>query len=96
MNLPQINVKSNFLAFKEATTSSSSGRNKDAGQELEGGGLSPSMAKLSMQTGMVPQGVKVRQNCYKMLSCFWPFSIDKKLTTLPPRAGVPKPVSWEL
>ena len=57
-SLLQINVKSNFLAFKEATNSSSERRTKDSDPDSVQG-INPKLTKLSLQpivTG--PQGTR--------------------------------------
>ena len=57
-SLLQINVKSNFLAFKEATNSSSERRAKDSDPDSVQG-INPKLTKLSLQpivTG--PQGTR--------------------------------------
>ena len=54
--LLQVNVKSNFLAFKEANNFSSD-RKKDQDQGENSNSLSPAMANMSLQPGLpVPGG----------------------------------------
>ena len=72
-SLHQVNVKSNFLAFKEANNFSSD-RKKDQDQGENSNSLSPAMANMSLQPGLpVPGGGPPTFVVYKQMIIIWPF-----------------------